>query len=106
MSYTAFKTVTNDIFRSDNTRLKMQAITIAEEVSGMPALCVPIEQGGFGFDYKLQMAIPDYWIKLLKEVRDEEWQMGEIVHRLENRRWKEPCIACVMLALECSRAWE
>lgn len=41
-------------------------ISISEEVSGMPALCRPIEEGGFGFDYKLGMAIPDMWIKLLK----------------------------------------
>jgi len=38
------------------------------------------------------MAIPDMWIKLLKEVRDEEWKIGHIVHELTNRRWKEHCI--------------
>ena len=67
-------------------------ITIAEEVSGMPALAVPIEEGGFGFDYKLSMAIPDLWIKLLKHVPDEHWNVGDIVHTLMNRRYRENCI--------------
>ena len=29
-----------------------QAVTIAEDVSGMPTLCSPIEHGGIGFDYR------------------------------------------------------
>jgi 1,4-alpha-glucan branching enzyme len=67
-------------------------ITIAEEVSGMPALAVPVEEGGFGFDYKLSMAIPDMWIKLLKHQPDELWNIGEIVHTLMNRRYGENSI--------------
>ncbi|KAF8529085.1 glycoside hydrolase family 13 protein [Hysterangium stoloniferum] len=67
--------------------------TIAEDVSGMPLLCIPVSQGGVGFDYRLSMAIPDMWIKLLKHSRDEEWQMGDIVHTLTNRRWKEKSVA-------------
>lgn len=59
----------------------------------MPALCRPVNEGGQGFDYRLAMAIPDKWIKLLKEKSDEEWDMGDIVHTLENRRYGEPCIA-------------
>jgi 1,4-alpha-glucan branching enzyme len=43
-----------------------EGISIAEEVSGMPALCRPQDEGGYGFDYKLAMAIPDMWIKILK----------------------------------------
>ena len=68
-------------------------ITIAEDVSGMPLLCRPVEEGGVGFDYRLAMAVPDMWIKLLKEVRDENWDMGHIVHTLSNRRWMENTIA-------------
>lgn len=68
-------------------------ITIAEEVSGMPALCRPIEEGGTGFDYRLAMAIPDMWIKYLKEVSDDNWEMGKICHTLSNRRYGEKCIA-------------
>ncbi|KAI9360401.1 family 13 glycoside hydrolase [Zopfochytrium polystomum] len=63
-------------------------ITIAEDVSGMPTLCRRMEEGGIGFDYRLGMAIPDMWIKLLKEKQDGDWDMGSIVFTLENRRWK------------------
>ncbi|XP_043927777.1 1,4-alpha-glucan-branching enzyme [Protopterus annectens] len=69
------------------------AITIAEDVSGMPALCIPVPQGGTGFDYRLAMAIPDKWIQILKEYKDEEWNIGNIVHTLTNRRHNEKCIA-------------
>ncbi|KAJ3038741.1 alpha-1,4-glucan branching enzyme [Rhizophlyctis rosea] len=74
----------NDIMHS----LHPHVLTIAEDVSGMPTLCRPVAEGGIGFDYRLAMAIPDMWIKLLKEKRDEEWDMGNITHTLTNRRWK------------------
>eukprot|EP00096_Caligus_rogercresseyi_P014748 TRINITY_DN7241_c0_g1_i1.p1 TRINITY_DN7241_c0_g1~~TRINITY_DN7241_c0_g1_i1.p1 ORF type:complete len:698 (+),score=186.61 TRINITY_DN7241_c0_g1_i1:63-2156(+) len=70
-------------------------ITIAEDVSGMPTLCRPIDEGGIGFDYRLSMAVPDMWIKLVKEQRDEEWNMGLLVHTLANRRYRERCISYV-----------
>eukprot|EP00446_Apocalathium_sp_SHHI-4_P038691 CAMPEP_0177305258 /NCGR_PEP_ID=MMETSP0368-20130122/7081_1 /TAXON_ID=447022 ORGANISM="Scrippsiella hangoei-like, Strain SHHI-4" /NCGR_SAMPLE_ID=MMETSP0368 /ASSEMBLY_ACC=CAM_ASM_000363 /LENGTH=818 /DNA_ID=CAMNT_0018763881 /DNA_START=42 /DNA_END=2496 /DNA_ORIENTATION=+ len=69
------------------------AITIGEDVSGMPTLCRPVEDGGFGFDYRLAMAIPDMFIKLLKEGTDDAWDMGHITHTLTNRRYKEKVIA-------------
>ena len=68
-------------------------ITIAEDVSGMPTLCRPVEEGGVGFDYRLAMAIPDMWIKLLKEVDDNDWPIGTIWWTLCNRRSSEKCIA-------------
>jgi len=68
------------------------AVTIGEDVSGMPTLCRPVEDGGFGFDYRLAMAIPDMWITLLKESTDSAWGMGHIVHILTNRRYKEKVI--------------
>ncbi|KAM9321278.1 1,4-alpha-glucan-branching enzyme [Gastrophryne carolinensis] len=68
-------------------------ITIAEDVSGMPALCCPTLQGGAGFDYRLAMAVPDKWIQILKERKDEDWDMGNIVFTLVNRRYNEKCIA-------------
>lgn len=73
--------------------LHPNAITIAEDVSGMPALCRPVDEGGGGFDYRLGMAIPDLWIKLLKEQKDEDWNMGNIVHTMCNRRWMEKTVA-------------
>ncbi|CAN0397601.1 unnamed protein product [Lampetra planeri] len=70
-----------------------QCTTVAEEVSGMPALCRPVEEGGAGFDYRLAMAIPDKWIQIIKERKDEDWNIGDIVHTLINRRHGEKCIA-------------
>ncbi|KAI8096943.1 1,4-alpha-glucan-branching enzyme GBE1 [Halteromyces radiatus] len=70
-----------------------QVITIAEDVSGMPGSCRPVNEGGLGFDYRLAMAMPDTWIKLLKEVSDDDWNMGHIVHILTNRRHLEKTIA-------------
>ena len=68
-------------------------ITIAEDVSGMPTLCRPVSEGGIGFDYRLSMAVPDMWIKLLKESSDDRWEMGDIVHTLTNRRHLERSVA-------------
>lgn len=64
-----------------------------QDVSGMPSSCRPVSEGGLGFDYRLGMAIPDMWIKLLKEVKDDDWNMGNIVHTLTNRRWMEKTVA-------------
>lgn len=61
------------------------AIVIAEDVTGMPGLTSDIMDGGIGFDYRLGMGIPDFWIKLLKESRDEDWNISEIWHVLNNR---------------------
>ncbi|XP_058003419.1 1,4-alpha-glucan-branching enzyme 1, chloroplastic/amyloplastic isoform X2 [Hevea brasiliensis] len=69
-----------------------EAVTIGEDVSGMPAFCIPVEDGGVGFDYRLHMAIADKWIEILQK-RDEDWKMGDIVHTLTNRRWLEKCVA-------------
>ncbi|ONH96238.1 hypothetical protein PRUPE_7G115400 [Prunus persica] len=69
-----------------------EAVTIGEDVSGMPTFCVSVQDGGVGFDYRLHMAIADKWIELLQKI-DEEWQMGDIVHTLTNRRWREKCVA-------------
>ena len=72
---------------------KHDAITVAEDVSGMVGIARPIAEGGFGFDYRLAMGIPDYWIKILKERRDEDWSMGDLFHTLTNRRAAEKHIA-------------
>jgi 1,4-alpha-glucan branching enzyme len=65
--------------------LNPHAITIAEEVSGMPGICRPVHEGGFGFDYRLGMALPDFWFRLLKEKQDEEWDIHEMWHVMNNR---------------------
>ena len=68
------------------------AVTVAEDMSGMPGMCLPIEQGGIGFDYRLAMGEPDYWIKLLKDVRDEDWNMNALWHEMTTRRPQEKVI--------------
>jgi 1,4-alpha-glucan branching enzyme len=75
--------------------LRPDAITIAEDVSGLPGLAAPAEDGGLGFDYKLAMGIPDYWFKLLKEVKDEDWNVEEMMRELTNRRNDEKTISYV-----------
>ncbi len=62
-----------------------EAITIAEDVSGMPGMAIPTEDGGIGFDYRLAMAIPDFWIKYLKDVPDEGWNLWEMWSTMTNR---------------------
>ncbi|MCX6243212.1 MAG: alpha-amylase family glycosyl hydrolase [Bacteroidetes bacterium] len=61
------------------------AVTIAEDVSGMPGIARPVAEGGIGFDFRLGMGIPDYWIRVLKEKQDEEWDPGEMFHVLTDR---------------------
>ena len=70
-----------------------EAITIAEDMSGMPGVASPIEDGGMGFDYRMNMGTPDYWIKLLKEKRDEEWHVGDLFYELTNKREEEHTIS-------------
>ena len=73
----------------------MQAITVAEDVSGMPTLCRPVTEGGVGFDYRLGMGTPDLWVKLVKEQRDENWSMSALVSSLCNRRRSERTVGYV-----------
>lgn len=86
----AYLMLANDLVRE---LLPDNGITIAEDVSGYPTLCMPRSIGGAGFDYRLAMALPDMWIKLLKEYQDEDWNMGNIVHTLVNRRHSEKVVA-------------
>lgn len=74
-------------------QFKKNSISIAEDVSGMPGLCRSPEEGGCGFDFRLGMGIPDYWIKIMKHKPDEEWDISEMWDILSNRRYKEKTIA-------------
>lgn len=75
--------------------VRPKAITIAEEMSGMPGLAIPFKDGGIGFDYRMAMGIPDYWIKTLKEKKDEDWHPTSIFWELTNRRADEKTISYV-----------
>lgn len=69
--------------------IKPYAISIAEDMSGMPGMCVPVEFGGCGFDYRLSMGVPDYWVKTLTNLSDEDWNLGQMWHELTTRRPQE-----------------
>ncbi|MDE5611194.1 MAG: alpha amylase C-terminal domain-containing protein [Odoribacter sp.] len=68
-------------------------ITIAEDMSGMPGLASPPEKGGIGFDFRMSMGVPDYWIKLIKDKKDEEWHVGDMFYELTNKRAEEHTIS-------------
>lgn len=69
----------NELIRQVNPR----AITIAEDMSGMPGMALPIEDGGIGFDYRLGMGLPDMWIKAVKG-QDQFWDI--------NKMWGDMCL--------------
>ncbi|MEE4214470.1 MAG: alpha-amylase family glycosyl hydrolase, partial [Bacteroidales bacterium] len=73
--------------------IKPSAISIAEEMSGMPGIACSIDSGGTGFDLRLAMGIPDYWIKLIKEQKDEEWNMDGLFHELTTHRAEENTVS-------------
>jgi 1,4-alpha-glucan branching enzyme len=73
--------------------LNPHAVTIAEDISGMPGLALATHRGGYGFDYRFAMGIPDFWIRLVKDHRDEDWPLGQLWHELTNRRPEEKTIA-------------
>ncbi|WP_165040234.1 alpha amylase C-terminal domain-containing protein [Dysgonomonas sp. ZJ709] len=84
-----YLTLANKLIHEVNPK----AITIAEEVSGMPGLAAKNKDGGYGFDYRMAMNIPDYWIKIIKERRDEDWHPTGIFWELTNRREDEKTIS-------------
>ncbi|WP_337469402.1 alpha amylase C-terminal domain-containing protein [Hallella sp.] len=84
-----YLTLANKLIHEVNPK----AITIAEEVSGMPGLAAKFEDGGYGFNYRMAMNIPDYWIKTIKERRDEDWKPSSIFWEVKNRRADEQTIS-------------
>lgn len=69
------------------------AVTIAEEMSGMPGLAAPFEEGGYGFDYRMAMGVPDYWIKIIKELPDEKWDVSQLYYELTSKRKEEKTVS-------------
>ena len=74
-------------------RVDPKALSIAEDMSGYPGMCLKIGEGGIGFDYRLAMGIPDLWIRNLREKPDEDWDLGRIHYELITRRPNEKVIA-------------
>ena len=79
----------NELIHSVNKN----AITVAEDMSGMPGMCLPLDSAGFGFDFRLSMGIPDMWIKLIKEERMEDWNVFYLWHELTGARPGEKAIS-------------
>lgn len=84
----AFMTLCNILMK----KLKKYSVSIAEDVSGFPTLCRPFEKGGIGFDYRLNMYIPEMWVEHLKTIKDEDWNIGHIVYTFQNKRRLEKVI--------------
>ena len=84
-----YLSLANDLIHGINP----SAITIAEDMSGMPGMAAAVEDGGCGFDYRLTMGLPDFWIKQIKEVKDENWKVSLLWDVLNNRRWNEKHIS-------------
>lgn len=72
--------------------IKPASILVAEDMSGMPGMCLPILAGGIGFDYRLNMGIPDFWIRTLRNKKDEDWDMEELWYELSQHRPQEKVI--------------
>lgn len=87
----AYLTLANKLIHAT----RPHAITLAEDVSGMPGLCAPVEDGGIGFDLRLAMGLPDCWFKLVREKRDEDWSMRHIWHHLTDHRVEEKTVSYV-----------
>lgn len=85
----AYLTLANQLIH----QVKPRALTIAEEMSGMPGLAGSIADGGIGFDYRLSMGVPDLWIKLIKNQKDEDWQVSQLLHELSQHRPEERTIS-------------
>ena len=76
-------------------QINPNAITVVEDMSGMPGMCIPIKDGGIGFDYRLAMGIPDMWIRTIKEKNDEHWDIKKMWSDMCLRRPGEHTVAYV-----------
>ena len=86
---TTYLRLANKLIKQVNPK----AISIAEDMSGMPGLAFPVEGGGMGFDYRMAMGVPDFWIKIIKEKSDNEWDVGEIFYQLTSKRLDEKVVS-------------
>ncbi len=83
-----YLTMANQLVKEVNPN----ALTIAEDVSGMPGMAFPVSRGGIGFDYRMSMGIADFWTKIIKERTDEQWSVGELFFKMTDHRIEEKTI--------------
>lgn len=81
----AYLTLANEVIHT----VRPDALTVAEDVSGMPGIGAPLEECGIGFDYRMAMGVPECWFKLVRDIRDEDWSVSFLWHELTNRRADE-----------------
>jgi len=86
---TTYLTLANKLIK----KIKPHSISIAEDMSGLPGLAVPQSHGGIGFDYRMAMGVPDFWIKIIKEKSDDEWEVGDIFYNLTSKRMDEKVVS-------------
>ena len=87
----AYLRLANKVVHETNS----QAITIAEDVSGLPGVAAPESDCGIGFDYRMAMGEPDYWFKLAEKVSDGDWSMGSLYYALTDKRAEEKVVSYV-----------
>lgn len=73
--------------------VKPTSLSVAEDMSGMPGVASKVADGGLGFDYRMAMGMPDFWIKLIKEKSDDDWDVGEIFYQLTSKRIDEKVVS-------------
>jgi 1,4-alpha-glucan branching enzyme len=73
--------------------IKSNVLSVAEDMSGMPGLAAPVEDFGLGFDFRMAMGVPDFWIKTIKEKQDDDWEMGDIFYQLTSKRLEEKVVS-------------
>ncbi len=74
-------------------QINPHSISIAEDMSGMPGLASPVADGGLGFGFRMAMGMPDFWIKLIKEKSDDQWEVGELFYQLTSKRLEEKVVS-------------
>jgi 1,4-alpha-glucan branching enzyme len=87
----AYLTLANKLIHT----VSPDALTVAEDVSGMPGLCAPVADGGAGFDLRLAMGLPDFWFRLVRKQKDEDWNMHDLWHHLTDHRPEEHTVSYV-----------
>lgn len=53
-------------------------VSIFAQATFYPGLCEPTSQGGLGFDYYVNLSVPDMWSTFLESVPDHEWNMTKV----------------------------
>lgn len=68
-------------------------LTIVDEFSGAPGLARPVSEGGVGFDWRMRGEAAGKWRSVLSHWGSEEdWDISDLTHDIENRGHLERAI--------------